>query len=118
MDTSYHDACNLGRYNDIYDEPRRVLGSVARTELLEMTLSRSKGFCCGGGGGRAWMEETEGRRVNQVRVEQAMEVNPDILASACPFCLTMFEDGVKAKEVGDRIKTRDIAELLVENLKP
>ncbi|HLF47994.1 MAG TPA: (Fe-S)-binding protein [Methylomirabilota bacterium] len=114
---TYHDACNLGRYNDIYDEPRRVLGSVARTELLEMTLSRSKGFCCGGGGGRAWMEETEGRRVNQVRVEQAMEVNPDILASACPFCLTMFEDGVKAKEVGDRIKTRDIAELLVENLK-
>jgi Fe-S oxidoreductase len=113
---TYHDACNLGRYNDVYDEPRRVLASVSRTELAEMRLSRSRGFCCGGGGGRVWMEENEGRRVNQVRVEQAMEVNPDILASACPFCLTMFEDGVKAKEVGDRIKTRDIAEVLAERL--
>jgi Fe-S oxidoreductase len=113
---TYHDACNLGRYNDIYDEPRRVLAEVTRGELVEMRLNRSKGFCCGGGGGRAWVEEHEGRRVNQLRVEQAMEVEPDILASACPFCLTMFEDGVKAKEVGDRIRTRDIAELLAERL--
>jgi Fe-S oxidoreductase/nitrate reductase gamma subunit len=113
---TYHDACNLGRYNDVYDEPRRVLASATRGELVEMALSGSKGFCCGGGGGRVLMEENEGRRVNQLRVEQAMEVNPDILASACPFCLTMFEDGVKAKEVGDRIKTRDIAEVLVERL--
>ncbi len=113
---TYHDACNLGRYNDVYDEPRRVLASTTRGPLLEMALSRSRGFCCGGGGGRVLMEEHEGRRVNQVRVEQAMEVNPDILASACPFCLTMFEDGVKAKEVGDRIKTRDIAEVLADRL--
>ena len=81
-----------------------------------MALSRSASFCCGGGGGRAWLEEHEGRRVNQVRVEQAMATNPSTLASACPFCLTMFEDGVKAKEVGDQIKTRDIAELLAERL--
>ena len=113
---TYHDACNLGRYNDVYDEPRRVLASATRTELAEMRLNRSRGFCCGGGGGRVWMEEHEGRRVNQLRVEQAMEVNPDILASACPFCLTMFEDGVKAKEVADKIKTRDIAEILAERL--
>jgi Fe-S oxidoreductase/nitrate reductase gamma subunit len=113
---TYHDACNLGRYNDVYDEPRRVLASATRTELAEMRLSRAKGFCCGGGGGRVWMEENEGRRVNQLRVEQAMEVKPDILASACPFCLTMFEDGVKAKEVADKIKTRDIAEVLAESL--
>jgi Fe-S oxidoreductase len=113
---TYHDACNLGRYNDVYEEPRRVLASTTRVELAEMRLSRSRGFCCGGGGGRVWMEELEGRRVNQLRVEQAMEVNPDILASACPFCLTMFEDGVKAKEVGDRIKARDIAEVLAERL--
>ena len=113
---TYHDACNLGRYNDVYDEPRRVLASTTRTELAEMKLNRSRGFCCGGGGGRVWMEEHEGRRVNQLRVEQAMEVKPDILASACPFCLTMFEDGVKAKEVGDRIKTRDIAEILAERI--
>jgi len=113
---TYHDACNLGRYNDIYDAPRSVLASIGRTELAEMELSRQRGFCCGGGGGRAWMEETEGRRVNQVRVEQAMAVNPEVLASACPFCLTMFEDGVKAKDVGDKMKTRDIAELLAESL--
>ncbi|HET7875005.1 MAG TPA: (Fe-S)-binding protein [Methylomirabilota bacterium] len=113
---TYHDACNLGRYNEVYEEPRRVLASTTQADLLEMRLSRSKGFCCGGGGGRVWLEEKEGRRVNQLRVEQAMEVNPDILASACPFCLTMFEDGVKAKEVADRIKTRDIAELLAERL--
>ncbi len=114
---TYHDPCYLGRYNDVYDPPRRVLRSVCRSELLEMHLCRSKGFCCGGGGGRVWLEENEGRRVNQVRVEQAMEVNPDILASACPFCLTMFEDGVKGKEVADRIKTRDIAELVADSLK-
>jgi Fe-S oxidoreductase len=113
---TYHDACNLGRYNDIYDEPRRVLAGVTRGSLVEMKMNRSKGFCCGGGGGRAWLEEHEGRRVNQLRVEQAMEVKPDILASACPFCLTMFEDGVKAKEVGGTIKTRDIAELLADRL--
>ncbi len=113
---TYHDACNLGRYNNIYDEPRRVLASATRGELVEMALSRSRGFCCGGGGGRAWMEEREGRRVNQLRVEQAIEVKPDILASACPFCLTMFEDGVKAKEVAATIKTRDIAEVLAERL--
>ena len=115
---TYHDACNLGRYNDIYDQPRRVIASIGRPELVEMELSRSRGMCCGGGGGRAWMEETEGRRVNQVRVEQAMAVNPEVLASACPFCLTMFEDGVKAKDVGDRIKARDIAELLADGLEP
>jgi Fe-S oxidoreductase len=113
---TYHDACNLGRYNDVYEEPRRVLASTTRGPLLEMSLNRSRGFCCGGGGGRVWLEENEGRRVNQLRVEQAMEVKPDVLASACPFCLTMFEDGVKAKEVADRIKTRDIAEILVERL--
>ncbi|HEV2055807.1 MAG TPA: (Fe-S)-binding protein [Methylomirabilota bacterium] len=113
---SYHDPCYLGRYNDVYDEPRRVLRSICRSELIEMHLHREKGFCCGGGGGRVWLEENEGRRVSQVRVEQAMEVNPDILASACPFCLTMFEDGVKGKEVADKIKTRDIAEILAESL--
>jgi Fe-S oxidoreductase len=93
-----------------------VLGSVCRRELVEMHLHRSKGFCCGGGGGRVWMEEHEGRRINQMRVEHAMAVKPDVLASACPFCLTMFEDGVKGKEVADRIKTRDIAELVVETV--
>ncbi|MBI3030376.1 MAG: (Fe-S)-binding protein [Candidatus Rokubacteria bacterium] len=114
---TYHDPCYLGRYNDIYEPPRRALRSVCRGELVEMHQCKSKGFCCGGGGGRVWMEENEGRRVNQIRVEHAMEVNPDVLASACPFCLTMFEDGVKGKGVADKIKTRDIAEIVADSLK-
>jgi Fe-S oxidoreductase len=114
---TYHDPCYLGRYNDIYEPPRRVLRSVCRGDLVEMHQCRSRGFCCGGGGARVWMEENEGRRVNQIRVEHAMEVNPDVLASACPFCLTMFEDGVKGKEVADKIKTRDIAEIVADTLK-
>jgi Fe-S oxidoreductase len=114
---TYHDPCYLGRYNDLFDPPRQVLDSIGRGELVEMRLNKARSFCCGGGGGRVWMEEHEGRRVNQVRVEQAVEVSPDILASACPFCLTMFEDGVKGKEVADRIKTQDIAELVADSLR-
>jgi Fe-S oxidoreductase len=111
---TYHDPCYLGRYNDIYDPPRAILRSISGGEMVEMHLHKEKCFCCGGGGGRVWLEEREGRRVNQMRVEQAMEVKPDLLASACPFCLTMFEDGVKAKDVREKIKTRDIAELVAE----
>lgn len=109
---TYHDPCYLGRYNEIYESPRRVLGSVSRGDIVEMHLHKSKCFCCGGGGGRVWLEEHEGRRINQLRVEQALEVNPQILASACPFCLTMFEDGVKGKGVADTLRARDIAELV------
>lgn len=114
---TYHDSCYLGRYNDIYESPRKVLRSISRGEMVEMPLRKGEGFCCGGGGGRVWMEENEGRRVNQLRVEQAMDVTPQLLASACPFCLTMFEDGVKAKGVSESIATRDIAELVAESLK-
>ncbi len=114
---TYHDPCYLGRYNDVYDPPRNVIRAVSSGELVEMHQHRERCFCCGGGGGRAWLEEREGRRVNQIRVEQAMEVNPQLLASACPFCLTMFEDGVRGKGVADRIKTRDIAELVAEAIK-
>ncbi len=113
---AYHDSCYLGRYNDIYDEPRAVLGAVSKGEVVEMRLRGERSFCCGGGGGRVWLEEKEGRRVNQIRVEQAMEVEPDLLVSACPFCLTMFEDGVKAKGMREKIKTHDIAELVADSL--
>ncbi|MFQ5829312.1 MAG: (Fe-S)-binding protein [Candidatus Methylomirabilia bacterium] len=113
---TYHDPCYLARYNDTYECPRKVLRSVSRGDMVEMHLHKARCFCCGGGGGRVWMEEREGRRVNQVRVEQAMEVKPDILASACPFCLTMFEDGVKGKGVADAIKPRDLAELVAERV--
>jgi Fe-S oxidoreductase len=114
---TYHDPCYLGRYNDVYDPPRRIIRAVSSGDLVEMHQHREKCFCCGGGGGRVWLEEHEGRRVNQIRVEQAMEVNPRLLASACPFCLTMFEDGVRGKGVADAIETRDIAELVAEAIR-
>ncbi|MFQ5897684.1 MAG: (Fe-S)-binding protein [Candidatus Methylomirabilia bacterium] len=114
---TYHDPCYLGRYNDIYESPRKVLRSISGGEIVEMHLHKAQGFCCGGGGGRVWMEEHEGRRVNQIRVGQAVEVKPDILASGCPFCLTMFEDGVKGKGVADSIKTQDLAELVAGELR-
>lgn len=109
---TYHDSCYLGRYNDVYDQPRDVLRAIPGVKLTEMHRSRENGMCCGAGGGRMWMEEDEGKRVNLARTEQALAVSPTMISSACPYCLTMLEDGTKEKEVEDRIQTRDIAEIL------
>jgi Fe-S oxidoreductase len=92
---TYHDPCYMGRYNDVYDEPRHVLTTINSSGITEMRRHRTKGFCCGGGGGRAWMEEKIGKRINQVRVNEALETHAEVLAAACPFCITMFEDGIK-----------------------
>lgn len=113
---TYHDSCYLGRYNDQYDAPRYILSQIPGTELVEMARNRENAMCCGAGGGMMWMEETEGVRVNVARTEQAIEVHPDTIASACPFCLTMMSDGTKAKEMEDRISTKDVAEILAESV--
>ncbi|MEY9093945.1 heterodisulfide reductase-related iron-sulfur binding cluster [Paenibacillus sp. RC84] len=113
---TYHDSCYLGRYNNVYDQPRNVLKAIPGVELVEMTRSRENGMCCGAGGGMMWMEETAGKRVNLARTEQALEVNPTVISSACPYCLTMMEDGTKMKEAEETVQTRDIAEILEESV--
>lgn len=113
---TYHDSCYLGRYNDVYDQPRNILRAIPGVELIEMERSRENGMCCGAGGGMMWMEEDAGKRVNLARIEQAIEVNPTVISSACPYCLTMFEDGTKLKDVEETIQARDVSELLEESV--
>ncbi len=115
-DITFHDSCYLGRYNGIYDAPREVLGKLGY-RLHEMRLCREEGRCCGAGGGRAWMEE-HGTKVNELRLKDALEleVQPETLTTACPFCLTMMEDAVSREGVGERLATKDLAELVAQAL--
>lgn len=109
---TFHDSCYLGRYNDVYDPPREILKSIPGVQLVEMERNREKGMCCGAGGGLMWMEEETGHRINVSRTEQALAVNPSVISSGCPYCLTMLSDGTKAKEVEEKVATYDVAELL------
>ncbi|MGQ9510130.1 MAG: heterodisulfide reductase-related iron-sulfur binding cluster [Thermodesulfobacteriota bacterium] len=109
---TYHDSCYLSRYNGIYKEPRKILTTIPGIKLKEMERARLRSFCCGGGGGRMWMEEPPGKRINEMRVEQALALEPHVIATACPYCLTMFEDGLKAKGKEASVYVYDIAELL------
>lgn len=109
---TYHDSCYLGRYNGVYDPPREILKAVPGLELIEMARTKEDGMCCGAGGGLMWTEETTGNRVNVARTEQALETESSMISSACPFCLTMLDDGTKAKEVDEDISTMDVAEIL------
>ncbi len=111
---TYHDPCYIGRYNDVFDEPRRVLTVLNSNGVTEMRRHRNKSFCCGGGGGRAWMEEKIGKRVNQARVNEALETGAEVLAAACPFCITMFDDGIKGVEAEEKMQIEDIAEIVVQ----
>ncbi len=115
---SYHDPCYLGRYHDTYDEPRQVLESIPGVSLKEIQPCREKAMCCGAGGGHAFMEETRGRRINHIRLEQTMAVGPERVATACPYCLMMFEDATGAKGVSDSLPVQDVAELVEQSLKP
>lgn len=116
MTVCYHDSCFLGRYNDIYEQPRTLLKAISGVSLVEMNKNLDRSFCCGAGGGRMWMEEHLGSRINEARVEQALEKQPDAIATACPYCLTMFEDGLKTKNVFDAVKVFDIAEYIANAL--
>ena len=113
---TYHDPCFIGRWNDVFDEPRRVLNAVSEEGVTEMRRNRNRSFCCGGGGGRVWMEEKIGRRINNTRVQEALDTGASALAAACPFCITMFEDGIKGVGAEERFGVEDIAEILARAL--
>ncbi|HWE62699.1 MAG TPA: heterodisulfide reductase-related iron-sulfur binding cluster [Chloroflexota bacterium] len=114
---TFHDPCYLGRYNDVYEPQRNVLKSLPMASVVEMERSRRTSFCCGGGGGRSFMEERTGTRISHLRIEQAMAVNPDTIVAACPFCTTMFEDGNKGKNLEGQIRVRDFAEVIADALR-
>ena len=113
---TYHDPCYLGRHNGVYDEPREVLRQVPGLELVEMADSRWDSLCCGGGGGRIWMETPKGERFCDIRVEQALAVEAAVLATACPYCISNFEDSKLTLDVVDDIQIRDITEIVAEVL--
>jgi Fe-S oxidoreductase len=111
---TYHDSCYLVRYNDIYMPPRQILQSIPGAILTEMEQNRKNCFCCGGGGGRMWLEEDTGQRISEIRLGHAIATRARLIATACPFCLQMFEDATKAKDAEESLKIRDIAELVLE----
>ncbi len=113
---TYQDPCYLGRYNAVYEAPRQILKSISGLTLREMDRSRENGFCCGGGGGRMWLEEKSGERISEMRLAQAVKTDARMMVTACPFCLQMFEDAAKAKEVGESLEIKDIAEIVDELL--
>ncbi|MGL6109303.1 MAG: (Fe-S)-binding protein, partial [Rubrivivax sp.] len=112
----FHDPCYLGRHNGEFNAPRQVLQRLCGDVPLEMALSREKAMCCGAGGGRMWMEETIGRRINILRVEQALELQPTVIATACPYCAVMMADALGAAQPGGATASLDIAELVADAL--
>jgi Fe-S oxidoreductase len=120
---TYHDPCYLGRHNEVYGEPRKVVDAVPGIQPVEMHRCRSNGFCCGAGGARMWMEEDIGKRVNIERIDEALGTDPDLISTACPFCMTMLEDAV-AQKVQDkqldegRVQVLDVSEVLQRGLLP
>lgn len=113
LNIAYHDSCYLGRYNEVYDEPRAILNKIPGVSIKEAARSGDKGFCCGAGGGQMFMEETQGKRVNVERTEELLSTGCNMIAVNCPFCTTMITDGIKAKDI-ENVEVKDIAEILAD----
>jgi Fe-S oxidoreductase len=112
---TFHDSCYLGRYNQVYEEPRQLLKD-AKIDLAEMSRKGMDSFCCGGGGGQMWMETDANTRVNHRRLDDALDTGADVVATACPYCLLMFDDAIRSKGLGDQIQVMDVAEILVTQI--
>jgi len=115
-DLVFHDSCYLGRYNSIYEAPREAIAIATGQVPIEMERHRNKAFCCGAGGGRMWMEEPIGKHINVARVEEALKEDPRTICVCCPYCMTMFEDGLKDVNADDRVQVLDLAEIVARAL--
>ena len=119
---TYHDPCYLGRHNKVYTPPREVLDAVPSLTSQEMHRCKDRGFCCGAGGARFWMEEKIGKRVNIERTEEALGLDPDLISTACPFCMVMLTDAVAAKHADgtarEDVQVLDVAQILQQSLQP
>ncbi|MBY0372243.1 (Fe-S)-binding protein [bacterium] len=113
----YHDSCYYGRFNGVFEEPRNLLSQVPGARLEEMTLNKGKGTCCGAGGGRMWVEEKADQRVNALRVGQALEKKPDVIATSCPYCRIMIGNGVTDKGVEDQVQVMDVMQIVASGMK-
>jgi Fe-S oxidoreductase len=113
---TYHDPCYLGRHNRVFDEPRQVLDSITGVEQIEMRRCREKSFCCGAGGARMWMEEDIGKRVNLERTDEALTTGADVVSTACPYCLIMLDDAVRARAREDDVRVMDVSQVMWESL--
>jgi Fe-S oxidoreductase len=113
---TYHDPCYLGRHNGIYDEPREIIKKIPGIQLVEMADTREDSLCCGGGGGRVWMETVKGERFSDLRIQQALDVGAEVIVTCCPYCITMLEDSKKTIEDprAESLEIKDITELIRE----
>ncbi|MDB9822446.1 heterodisulfide reductase-related iron-sulfur binding cluster [Deltaproteobacteria bacterium] len=116
LKVTYHDPCYLGRYNHIYEEPRRIIKSIPGVKLLEMAHFGTDSLCCGGGGGRMWQELEDEKKLSEIRIREAAETGASVLVTACPYCLIMLEDALKTADLEDKLRVMDLNELLTEAL--
>jgi len=112
----YHDSCNYGRFNGVYDEPRDILQKVPGVRFEEITQSREKGTCCGAGGGRMWLEEAKDQRVNMLRADQALEKKPDVIATSCPYCKIMLGSAINEKGENEKVQVMDVMEIVASQI--